>query len=255
MAAGAGAGPGYRLPVSGQTAPRGSARLSNALMVSGELLVTMGLVVLLFLAYQLWWTNVRSDQLASSISNQLIKEWADGRGGAPGTGPNGLPAELTKQPPLGTAFGLVYIPKLRNKVWGRPLVEGDTLTQLAEGMAHYPGTAMPGQIGNFAMAGHRMTHGARLENVDKLQPGDYVIIETKDWWYVYVLDRHDVVTPYDWWVVEPVPGQPTAKPTQALMTMTTCNPKWQAIERWVWWGHLKNKLPNRGGLRPAELGA
>jgi sortase A len=235
----------------------GSRRYRSALVlgVVGEILVTLGIVVLMFIGYQIWWTNVVSNRVATGIANRLITDWADGRGGAGSLGPNGLPAELIKAPAVDVAFGLVYIPKLRDKVWGLPVVEGDSMTQLAEGMAHYPDTAMPGQVGNFALAGHRMTHGARLSNVDHLVAGDYVIIRTKDWWYTYVLDRHTVVTPYDWWVVEPVPGRPGAVPTQAMLTMTTCNPRWQAIQRWVWWGHLKNKLPTKGGLRPAELGA
>jgi len=247
--------PGYGGEVTFPTAspaPRRQ-RLAFVVGVVGEILITLGVVVLLFLGYQIWWTDVVSNRLAGQLAGQLTTEWSDGRGGAPGFGPNGLPAELTVAPTDNTAFGLVYIPKLRSKVWGLPLVQGDTLTQLAEGMAHYPGTAMPGQVGNFAMAGHRMTHGARLSNVDHLVAGDYVVVRTKDWWYVYVLDRHTIVSPYDWWVVDPVPGKPGAKPTQAIMTMTTCNPRWQAIERWVWWGHLKNKLPARGGLQPAEL--
>jgi len=230
-------------------------RVWATLGVTGEVLITLGVVVLLFLGYQIWWTDVVSNREASRLAHALNQEWATGNGGAPGVGMFGQPPELTKAPAVSEAFGFVYIPKLRDKVWGLPLVEGDTLTQLALGMAHYPGTAMPGQVGNFAMAGHRMTHGARLSNVDLMVPGDVVIIRTKDWWYVYSLDRHQVVSPYDWWVVQPVPGHPTQVPTQRLLTMTTCNPRWQAIERWVWWGHLIQRMPVKGGQRPAQLGA
>jgi len=106
---------------------------------------------------------------------------------------------------------------------------------------HYKGTALPGQVGNFAVAGHRATHGQPFANLDQLRIGDLIIVETQDAVYTYVVDydpNRTIVLPTAVWVLEPVPGHPTVTPTRALITLTTCNPRWNSSHRMIVFGHL-----------------
>ncbi len=234
--------------------------------VVGELLVTLGVLLLLLVAYQLWWTNVLSDRAADTQRAQIEASWAapepviptptpTGPSPSP-TGPTPTAAPTTtpapSQPSLGDGFALMYIPRLRGSVWGEPVVHGVNLADLAEGIGHYPDTALPGQVGNFAVAAHRATHGEPFRDIDQLRAGDEVVVETRDTWYVYRLDRDRIVLPDAVWVIDPVPGEPTAKPTRALVTLTTCNPRWASYERWIWWGELTQTLPKSQG-EPAAL--
>jgi sortase A len=105
---------------------------------------------------------------------------------------------------------------------------------LADGPVHYEHAAMPGEIGNFAMAGHRVGKGSPFLDLDKLKPGDAVIVETIDHWYVYRVTGTEIVGPDQTNVVSPTPdGPPDGPATQAWLTMTTCNPEFSARQRLV----------------------
>jgi sortase A len=249
-----------------------SSRSRTAARWAGDILLTLAAVVILLAVYQLWWTNVEASRAADSARTELVASWgtegtAGSDAGTPtpspspspgatsGSGSSGstsaVPAAVTA-PPLGEPFALMYIPRLRDSVWATPVLEGVGLDELAAGIGHYPGTAMPGQIGNFAVAGHRATHGEPLKDIDRIRAGDRVIVETKTGWYVYELVQQSIVTPKDTWVIEPVPGQPGATPTQALITVTTCNPRWASTERWIWWGTLVEQRTRADGP-PADI--
>jgi sortase A len=218
--------------------------------VIGEVMMTLGALLLLFVAYQLWWTNVEAERQTAQAATQLQRQWV--RTTAPTTAPKST--EPTS-PSLGTAFALAWIPRLKDKVWGLPINEGVGMDELARGLGHYPETAMPGEIGNFAIAGHRATNGEPLRNIDLLEKGDEVIIETSDAWYTYRLDHDKIVTPDAVWVVEPVPGRPDDTPTEALITVTTCNPRWASYERWIWWGVLESHIDKSTGKVPEAVAA
>lgn len=219
----------------------------------GELMFTVGLILLLFVGYQLLWTNMSAAQAADRAAAQVQAQWASQ--GTPTSTTVG-PTEATPaadQPEIGTPFGLIYLPRLRDKVWGLPLVQGVGPDQLARGIGHYVGTAMPGELGNFATAGHRATHGEPLRNIDQLEVGDQVVVETATAWFTYVLDESTIVSPGEVWVIEPVPGEPDATPTEALISLTSCNPRWASTERFIWWGHLVGSTAKSSGERPAAL--
>lgn len=204
----------------------------------GEVMITLGLVLLLFVSYQLWWTNVLADRAASQAANAITDSWKASL--------KDPPAELTKQPPEGTGFALMTIPRLGSDVEGEPVIQGVSLEVLAEGIGHYPGTAMPGQVGNFATAAHRATHGEPLRYVDQLQVGDNVYVQTQGYWYTYKLVRTQIVSPADTWSISPQPFDvPLA--SNRLLTLTTCNPRWASYERWIWWGTLSSKQPRTQG--------
>jgi sortase A len=150
-------------------------------------------------------------------------------------------------PAYGTGFALLYIPRLRDKVWGLPIHQGVGKDVLAQGAGHYRATAMPGQVGNFAIAAHRSTHDEPFANFPDLRTGDKVYVETRTEWFVYTLSKDDPnLRPSDVWVVEPVPGRPGARPTQQLMTMTTCTPRYGSTGRWAWWASLTATSPTTG---------
>ena len=219
----------------------------------GELMFTVGLILLLFVGYQLIWTNISAAQAAERAATQVQEQWVSQ--GTPTPTAEG-PREATQaadQPEIGTPFGLVYIPRLRDEVWGQPLVQGVGPDQLAQGIGHYVGTAMPGELGNFATAGHRATHGEPLRNIDQLEKGDQVVVETATDWFTYELDESTIVSPSDVWVIDPVPGESDATPTEALITLTSCNPRWASTERYIWWGHLVDTTAKSSGKRPAAL--
>jgi sortase A len=152
---------------------------------------------------------------------------------------------------FGKGFAFLHIPRL-GKNWTVPVVEGVDLPDLARGVGHYPDTARPGQIGNFAVAGHRATNGEPFATLDRMRAGDFVVAETRSRWFTYVVDRTEIVEPDSTWVLDPVPGKPGATPTQALLTLTTCNPRWASTQRLIVFGHLQESLSKKDG-RPAAL--
>ncbi len=116
----------------------------------------------------------------------------------------------------------------------RPVNEGVQLSVLNHGvLGHYPGTAEPGGVGHFALAGHRTTYGRPLWAVASLRPGDPVVVETATDYYVYRLSELRIVQPEQSEVVAPVPGRPGTAPTERWMVMTACHPKFSASQRIV----------------------
>ena len=124
-------------------APRSAASRGWAVVgVLGELLITLGVVLLLFVVYQLWWTTIAANLAADQAAAQLQESWLRPPDPSqPGTGADD-DEDVTQEP--GTAFALMYIPRLRDKVWATPVVRGVQADQLAQGIGHYAESAMPG---------------------------------------------------------------------------------------------------------------
>jgi sortase A len=210
----------------------------------GELLITLGLLLFLFAAWELWWTDVTANRAQATTIQALEKGFAIGA--LPERGTPDPPATLTKVP-FGQAFGIVRIPRF-GADYARPVLQGTDHDTLTKGMGHYVGTAFPGQIGNFALAGHRTTYGRPLHNIDLLRKGDIIVVETKASYVVYAVDRHVIVTPDHVDVIAPVPQQPGVKPTEGWMTMTACHPKFSATQRYVVFAKLVKTIPRASGL-------
>src|SRR5690606_1631791 len=113
------------------------------------------------------------------------------------------------------------------------LVEGTSSAELAEGLGHYTGTAGPGEVGNFAIAGHRTTFGKPLADIDALRNGDRIVVETTEGWTVYAVSSHQIVLPSQSEVIAPVPGAVGATPTERVLTLTACHPRFSAKQRWI----------------------
>ena len=233
----------------GETANAHSARREWARTLIrglGQSLLTVGLVAVLFVVYHLFVTDLVNDRAQEALNDELRTEWSAGRAWAPPA--RGRPASAADVP-IGAAFAVLYIPRLGSD-HRRVVLEGTTEAQLAQGPGHYRGTAMPGQPGNVALAGHRVGKGSPFLNLDRLRPGDPIVLETRDAWFVYrVLGDLDtgnllgdpsgipgrqVVGPEDVEVIAPTPnGASAAAPTGAYLTLTTCHPRFSARQRLV----------------------
>ena len=208
----------------------------GALRAAGVLLVLAGLVIGCFVGWQLWGTTYVSHRRQAETIDQLRETWREG-------------AQEVKTE-HGTATAVVLIPEFGDD-YEVPLLEGTSDDVLASGFGHFPGTAGPGEAGNFVIAGHRITHGEPLRDMPDLDPGDQVLVETVDEIYVYELDTggDDLEVPFTAdWVLQPQPVNPDADgvgPVTApeLITLTTCADLFHSDERWVAFGHLVATRP------------
>ena len=214
----------------------------------GELLITGGLILLLFVAWQLYWTDYTTEKAQAATTNTLQDQWDK----APDSQPGALVDGKVKSVPLGKAFALIRIPRFGKK-YVKPIYQGTELPILDKGVGHYVGSQLPGQVGNFALAGHRVTYGKPFNEIATIKPGDAIVIETATTWYVYRAVRHVIVTPDHTEVVAPVPQHPGQVPTQAWLTMTACNPEFSARQRYVEFSELVQTLPKTSGKIPAAL--
>ena len=220
-------------------------RASRVVGVLGELLITLGLVVLLFVGWQLWWTDVTADRAQAQTIQTLERDF----GHSPGVGD----ANVTpKAVPFGKAFAIMRIPRFGSS-YARPILEGTNHDVLTQGIGHYAGTAMPGQVGNFAVAGHRTTYGKPFTDINTLRAGDVIIVETRSAYVVYSVQRHVIVTPDHVEVAAPVPQHPGTEPTEAMLTMTACHPKFSAAQRYVVFARLLRTIPRADGIPPSLL--
>ncbi|MET8369414.1 class E sortase [Micromonospora profundi] len=239
-------GEGYKSVYSELTRPSLGSRIRTGIRVTGEVLITFGLVVLLFAGYEIWGKSAIVDAHQNDLSNELAQVWAptDDPTVAPSAGPSAKPSPPVRGKPLA---GL-YIPKF-DKSW--VVVEGVTQADIRYAPGHYPASALPGQVGNFSVAGHR--NRATFWRLDELNEGDAIVVEGKTEWYVYLVSQSRIVKPTQVEVVAPVPGQPDKKPTKRMLTLTTCNPKFDNYQRLIVHAELDRTQPKSAG-RPAELG-
>jgi len=241
-------------------------RANQIIRVSGEILITLGVIIFLFIGYELWFTGLYTQHAQSALNKQLKSEWnaaaatpAAPASATPSAGPSA--SSVPSSPPSvaevllpGDAVGIIRIPRL-GASYGYAIVEGVSTDDLKKGPGHYPGSALPGGVGNFVISGHRTTYLAPFNGLGNLVVGDAIVIETRDTYDTYRVTKTEVVLPTQVGVVLPVPDKPHAKPTQALITLTTCTPKYSASHRLVVEGVLESALPKAAGLPPALKGA
>ena len=220
----------------------------------GRVLVTVGLLILLFVAYQLWGTGIYEARAQSDLESQFDRDLA--RQDSPrtttttsGTTPaTTTPIELPPTPAAGDPVGVITIDKIGvDKV----VVEGTTVPDLRRAPGHYERSAMPGQLGNAAIAGHRTTYGAPFGDLDQLVRGDTLSVRTLrgTWEYEVLPDYPIAVKPSQTEVLDPTIDEATGQPL-ATLTLTTCEPKYQATERLVVKAQLSDT--NRQSPLPAS---
>ncbi|MET7735169.1 class E sortase [Streptomyces sp. NPDC005402] len=246
-------------------------RRRRAVWTGGELLVTVGVVLLLLVVHQLWWTNREARQGAQRRVEALEREWGQGGGADSGTAADSGSPSAAPRPPESPespaerdapatardtvptpdpsqAYAVLSIPRLHLRV---PVAEGvGKRSVLNKGyVGHYPGTGQPGRAGNFAVAGHRNTHGEPFRYVNRLVAGDTVRVETSSAVYTYAVDRTlRQTSARDSGVIRPIPRS-TVHPAHGYtapgyyLTLTTCTPEYTSRYRLVVWGKLVSMRP------------
>ncbi|MFI0238414.1 class E sortase [Streptomyces sp. NPDC016845] len=223
--------------------PTAGVLVSRAL---GEVFISIGVLMLLFVTYQLWWSNIRAHNLAGNARHSLEDDWANGKGKPDSFQP-------------GQGFAILYIPKLDVVV---PIAEGISKTKvLDKGMVgHYDKdsipTAMPeAKTGNFALAGHRNTHGEPFRYVNRLKPGDPIVVETQDKYYVYKMSSLlPSTSPSNTAVINPVPAGSGFTAPGRYITLTTCTPEFTSTYRMIVWGKMVEERPRSEGKPDALVG-
>jgi sortase A len=206
----------------------------------GRTLITLGVLTLLFAAYQLWGTGIYTAQQQDQLRRQFTSELHQA---TPHTPPTTVPSPTTTAtttppspplPPSGDAVAQIRIPKIGVD---DIVVNGIGRDDLRKGPGHYPATPLPGQLGNSAIAGHRTTYGAPFGNLDQLATGDEILFRTVQGSFSYRVYNQIVVDPSDVSVLTPDPNRP------ATITLTTCNPKYSASQRLVVQASLESPNP------------
>jgi sortase A len=214
----------------------------------GELLMTLGVVVLLFAAYQLWFTNLVTALEQERLGDDLRRTWAQPAPSSQPSSGGAVPATVAS-PDQGEGFAVLHVPALDDyDPW--VVVEGVSVPDLKNGPGHMPDTALPGELGNVVLSGHRTTYGAPFSRFDELAAGDAVVLETADGWFTYTVRGAQIVAPTAVEVTFPAPGNTGAEPSQRLLTLTTCHPKFSAEQRLVVRAELTGRSDRKQGPPP-----
>ena len=210
----------------------------------GLAMILVGVLMLGWAGWQFWGTNWVAHRAHDKITESLRTQWtgADTRL-QPEFVPNGEASALVRVP----TFGQDYVV---------PVLEGVDPDVLSKGFGHFSESADPGEVGNYALAAHRVTHGEPLRRMPELRPGDEVIVETVDASYVYRLDTdpEDLVIPFTGiWVLDALPQNPQAggpqpmqRLGQRLITLTTCSEIFHTDDRMIAFGHLVRAVKKEG---------
>lgn len=230
-AGGAGGGGDRAGAGGGRPSGRRRRRLALAVSVFGELLITAGVVLALFVLYSLWWTNLVANREAARESDRVRESWAQEKDDEPG-------ALDTRD-----GIGFLHVPSMNGD---EILVKkGTDPKKLNQGIAGYytdpVKSAMPqDDKGNFSLAAHRDGHGAKFHRIDEIENGDPIVFESKDTWFVYKTYKIlPETSKYNVDVLDPVPKESGKEKAGRYITLTTCTPVYTSRHRYVVWGELE----------------
>ncbi len=221
-----------------QAPVRSRTRRQRLSLVAGLVLVLGGLGLLGWVGWEMYGTTWVSERKHAEAIDALTLEWEQGQ-------------DLARVE-AGTVSAVVRIPRFGDD-YRIPLLEGTSDAALASGIGHFGGSSEPGALGNFALAGHRVTHGEPLRRMPELRPGDEIVVETRERIFTYVLDTggDDLTVPFtDVWVLDRRPVNPDpdgVSPREdvggRLITLTTCAELFHTDDRLVAFGHLVSATP------------
>lgn len=211
----------------------------------GLALIAAGLGMLGYVGWQMYGTTVVSKREQARIVEDLETQWGTTEGAA----------LEPRDVPRGDASAIVKIPRF-GKDFKAPVLEGTDADTLTRGIGHFTDSAQPGEVGNYALAGHRITHGEPFRDLPKLRPGDEIIVETARATYVYELitNPNDLIVDFSQvWVVDPLPDnpkpggvEPPQREGQRLITLTTCSELFATDNRMIAFGVLKQSTERTG---------
>lgn len=226
----------------------------------GELLITAGVLIGLFVVWQLWWTDIEAAGQQKVLLSEVAEQLPALTPPDLTTGKNkvGQVHPGTEAPPIadvskntGQTMGVMWIPAFGNNYKVAMLQGVDLHKVLGTGsMGHYKNTQLPGEIGNTAFAGHRQSHGSPLLEVDRIKEGDSIIVETSKAWLVYKVTSYEIVEPTKVEVINPVPGKVGATPSERILTLTTCHPLYSMAERYIVYAKLDHWTLRSDGVPP-----
>ena len=229
--------------------------------VFGELLITAGALLGLFIVWQLWWTNVEANTEQAAEVTAVQEQFGTVDRQKIGEPQTGEPPAFDHSLPVDAPMGVIHIPAFGYD-HSTVVKNGSSNAVLDTGaFGHYEDTAYPGEIGNFSTAVHRDIYGARMLNVDKLKAGDAIVVETDQAWLVYKFVDYEIVNPTDVYVIAADPyqakdnlvtGAAVTAPTRRLLTITTCHPPLISNQRWIVHAELDHWVKRSDGV-PAEL--
>lgn len=248
-------------------------RRASAVGVFGEILITVGVVALLYVAWQMWigdWIiGTEKHQEASALSQSWLDAAAEP---APSASPSASPSPspdatvppadapdavipVPAQPEHGETFGVMFVPRFGSQ-WQFTIASGTTRKDILDRgeIGHYADTAMPGAIGNTVYAAHRWTSGAPFDPIDRLVIGDAIVIQTADGWYTYRFRTLEYVQDTQVEVLLPVPQRPGVSADGRYLTLTSCAPKLNMLERIIAYAVFESFTPTADGP-PASLAA
>jgi len=233
--------------------------------VLGELFITVGVVVLLYVAWQMWIGDWIIGAENNAQGKQLSAQWSGGEDpivtpttpapteSSTPTAPPTVDPVILPQPKDGQKFGVMYIPRFGDD-YAVTVAGGVTKPRtLDKGeIGHYPDTAMPGDVGNFAVAAHRTTYGAPFARIAELRLGDAIVVETEEGWYTYRFRTLEYVKPTAVNVLDAVPQTSTTPDGERYITLTSCSPRYSNVERIIAYGVFESFQPRSAGA-PASL--
>lgn len=248
------------LRASGQPAqPR---RRTSVTGVIGEILITAGVITLLYVVWQLWVGDLIYGAERSAVGSELSQEWAQeyvpestpSPAAEEPTAPVAVEPVILAEPADAETFAIMRIPRFGSD-YAFPVAGGVSRARTLDpiGIGHYPGTAMPGDVGNFAVAAHRTTWGAPFNRIAELHVGDAIVVETPGGWYTYRFRTLEYVTPDEVEVLLPVPQAEGIPAGTRYITLTSCSPMFAMTERIVAYGVFESYTPRDAGP-PAALG-
>ncbi|MFJ2474358.1 class E sortase [Streptomyces sp. NPDC087659] len=218
-----------------------------------EICITIGAVIVLFVAYVLFWTGVKAGDATDAEIVRLQEEWARQPVVPPptpeATGPAVPPPPAPQAKPYesGRPFAVMYVPRF-GAGWDWPVLEGTETVTLRKGLGHYAGSARLGATGNFSVAGHRRTYGDPFKDFPRLRPGDAVVLNDGTTWFTYrIRNKPHRTVPGDVGVVDAVPVKSGFDGPGRYLTLTTCDPEWGSSHRLVVWAHLDATQPVTDG--------
>lgn len=219
----------------------------------GELLITLGIVLMLYVVWELWWTNIDSAQAQKQVTADLVQELGDVSVPEDSDDDKDYGPAPVANVPSGQTFGIMYFPSFEKNGSHHPVTYGvgdDVINNL--GIGYYPTTQKPGELGNFAVAAHRQTHGQVFWDIDKLKAGDKIYLQTAEGYYTYTWYDTEIVAPSNGDVLLPTPHQWGVEPTRSILTMTTCHPKYTTQQRMIAYSELTSWRPLDAGP-PKEI--
>jgi sortase A len=222
----------------------------------GWLLVVAGAVVLLYVVYLLWFTNLGSDRAQRDLAETWSLTVPDNPVATEDdeVGDGDADGDADEPPSPGSAYAALWFERDGERVVTDDVVyvvEGVDWETLKLGPGRYPGSDRVGGAGNLSIAGHRQGWGAPFLHLDQLQVGDTIHVVDRDgreW--VYAFREQQIVAPTDTWVIDQDPlgrGEPT-------ITLTTCHPLYSSAERLIAFGELLDEpLASEMGEPVSEL--